>query len=83
MNEKVRWYEKAPGNTSMMRISAMISMVAGTLVVLTGISLVIFIMLTGKESLSSLVGSLMTSGPIIMGVSQISKGIQANKENGA
>lgn len=80
-SERTKWYEKNPGNTSMMRIAAMISMVTGTLIALTAISIVFIIAITGNELLTSLVNPLLTSAPIIMGVSQVSKGIQANSEN--
>jgi len=79
--ERTKWYEKSPGNTSMMRIAAMISMVMGSLVLVTAIASVIIIAITSNEQLTALVGSMLTSAPIIMGVSQISKGIQANGEN--
>lgn len=80
-NERVRWFEKSPGNTSMMRIAAMVSMVTGTLIALTAVALVIIIAITSNELLTGLVNPLLTSAPIIMGVSQVSKGIQANSEN--
>lgn len=79
--ERTKWYEKSPGNTSMMRIAAMISMITGTLIAFTAIVLVFVIIVTGSEFLTSLVNPLLTSAPIIMGVSQVSKGIQANSEN--
>lgn len=78
---RTKWYEKEPGNTSMMRIATMISTIVGSLVIITAIICTFIVAYTSNELLVGVIGSLLTSGPIIIGAGEVSKSIQANGEN--
>jgi len=73
MSERIRWFEKAPGNTSAMRIIAMICAVTGCIAVIFGGVLI----WTGHAEGAQ----LAVVGGGMAGLGEVAKAWQAKGEN--
>jgi hypothetical protein len=70
--EKVRWYERAPGNSSAMRIVVMLCAVTGCVAVLSGIA-GMFLLISESVAIAGV-------GAGMAGLGEVAKAWQAQKE---
>lgn len=75
----VKWYEKASGDISMMRIGAMVAVVMGCFMIVSGVGLAVAMLVTKRYDLASFATVLVSTGPGMISLSLGAKALQATK----
>jgi hypothetical protein len=80
MNEKTKWYERSPNNSSSMRIALMICVLTGVLQIIFGIIFIFMMFITKVWEGIPIVTTMFASGSALMAVGDLAKGIQTKSE---
>lgn len=78
---KVHWWEKAPNNSSSMRIALMVTTLTGSILIVSSIVMGFIILFTTKWDAINMINIMLTAGGGILGVGELAKSIQAKGEN--